>query len=125
VASVTGYIMQVSQLSARRRAFQASLDSERVHFVNLSAALARVKNSPASIFADLRNYARKIGGTAAMSEIAEVAAAARALERASISASMSHAENTDPAVWGALAALVGLLEALGDGDDSVKASAAD
>jgi hypothetical protein len=115
--------MQVSQFSAHRRAFQASLKSERVHCVNLSAALARVKNSPASIFADLRNYARKIGGTAAMSEIAEVAAAARALEQASISASMSHAENTDPAVWGALAALVGLFEALGN--ESAKASAAD
>lgn len=95
-----------------RLAFHARLQSERVHFVTLSAALARVEESPDWIFHDLRNRAHKIRGTAAMFEIAEVAAAARALELASISASTSHAENTDAAVWNALVALVRLMGAI-------------
>jgi chemotaxis protein histidine kinase CheA len=105
-----------------RRAFHAQLESERAHFVTLSGRLARVEDNPAAVFLDLRNHAHKIRGAAAMFEIADVAAAACALERASISASNTHAESTDPAVWAALVALVGLMGALEDCEHSAKAN---
>jgi hypothetical protein len=89
-----------------RLAFHARLQSDRVHFVTLSAALARAEESPGWIFQDLQFRAHKIRGGAAIFEIAEVAAAAYVLEQAAISASMSHADNSDAGVWSALVALV-------------------
>jgi HPt (histidine-containing phosphotransfer) domain-containing protein len=93
-----------------RTSFYARLKLERVHFVTLSAALARTEEDPAWIFGDLRDRAHKIRGSAAMFEIADVAVAACALELASISAMMSQANNGDAAVWTALVALVELLD---------------
>jgi HPt (histidine-containing phosphotransfer) domain-containing protein len=97
---------------ALRASFYARLKRESVHFVTLSAALARTEEDPAWIFGDLRDRAHKIRGSAAMFEIPDVAAAACALELASISATMTHANNGDAAVWTALVALVELLDTL-------------
>jgi hypothetical protein len=108
-----------------RRVFHAQLESERVHFVALSATLARVEDDPVDVFLDLRNRARNIRGAAAMFEIADVAAAARTLEHASMSASNAHADNTDPAVWSALVALVSLMGALDVSDHPAKANVSD
>lgn len=98
-----------------RASFHARLKLERVHFVTLSAALARAEEDPAWIFSDLRDRAHKIRGSAAIFEIADVAVAAGALELASISATMSNANNGDAAVWTALVALVEQLDTLDPG----------
>jgi hypothetical protein len=102
-------------LEELRLAFHARLLSDRVHFATLSAALARAEESPAWIFQDLQFRAHKIRGGAAIFEIAEVEAAARALEHAALSASMSSAKNTDAAVWTALVGLIRLIGKLGRG----------
>jgi HPt (histidine-containing phosphotransfer) domain-containing protein len=92
-----------------REVFQARLKGDRVHFVVLSAALARTDENPTRIFADLQYRAHRLRGSAAIFEVTEVAAAANALEQAAASASQAHADNTDPAVWSALVALVRLM----------------
>jgi len=95
-----------------RVTFHARLRSECVHLVTLSAALARAEERPDWIFQDLQFRAHKIRGGAAIFEMPEVAAAARALDEAANAASMSNADNTDPAVWTALVAMVRLMGAL-------------
>jgi HPt (histidine-containing phosphotransfer) domain-containing protein len=104
-------------LEELRLAFHARLQSDRVHFVTLSAALARAEESPGWIFRDLQFRAHKIRGGAAIFEIAEIAAAACALEQAAISASMADADNSDAGVWSALVALVQVMGTLDGSDD--------
>src|SRR5450432_1872973 len=109
-------VAPADDLEELRLGFYDRLKRDRVHFVTLSAALARADDDPSPIFLELRNRAHKIRGGAAIFEITEVAVAACSLELAAISATMSHANNTDPAVWSALVALVelmGTLETLG------------
>lgn len=105
-----------------RTAFRARLQSERVRFVTLSAALARAEDDPARIFHDLSARAHKIRGGAAALEIAEMASAACALELAATTASASRADNTDAAVWSALVALVRILGTLDAGDRALMAA---
>jgi hypothetical protein len=90
-------------------AFQARLESERVHFVTLSAALARADENPAWIFEDLQYRAHRLQGGAAIFDEAEVASAAGALEEAAVHAAKSRADNTDEKVWEALVRLVRLM----------------
>jgi Hpt domain len=92
-----------------RLAFQARLESERVHFVTLSAALARADENPAWIFEDLQFRAHRLQGGAAIFDESEVASAACALENAAVVAAKSRADNTDENVWAALVALVRLM----------------
>jgi HPt (histidine-containing phosphotransfer) domain-containing protein len=99
-------------LEELRVVFEGKLQSERAHFVALSAALARVEGSPGSVFSELRNRAHKMRGSAAVFEMAQVASVAGSLEIAAIAATVSHADNTDAAVWTALVALVRLLGTL-------------
>jgi HPt (histidine-containing phosphotransfer) domain-containing protein len=89
--------------------FAVRLQSERVHFVTLSAALARAEESPGGIFDDLTFRAHRLKGAAATFDFANLAAAAGALERASFAAANSRAAHTDPEVWEALVALVDML----------------
>ena len=89
--------------------FAERLKSERVHFVTLSAALARAEESPAGIFDELSFRAHRLQGAAATFEFANLATAAGALERASVAAGSSHAAHTDADVWAGLVALVHLL----------------
>jgi HPt (histidine-containing phosphotransfer) domain-containing protein len=96
-------------LEELRVVFEGKLQSERAHFVALSAALARVEGSPGPVFNELRNRAHKMRGSAAVFEMVQVASAAGSLEIAAIAATVSHADNTDAAVWTALVALVRLL----------------
>lgn len=91
------------------RAFQTMLQYERVHFVTLSAALARAEENPSRIFAHLVFRARKLRGGAISFEITEIAAAARSLEQAANRALISGADNADTSVWATLAALVSLM----------------
>jgi chemotaxis protein histidine kinase CheA len=92
-----------------RGAFQARLGSERVHFVTLSAALARAEENPGKIFEDLQYRAHRLQGGAAIFEESEVAQAAGDLERAAVQAAKSRARNTDEQVWAALESLVSLM----------------
>jgi HPt (histidine-containing phosphotransfer) domain-containing protein len=101
-----------------RLAFQARLESERVHFVTLSAALARADENPAWIFEDLQYRAHRLQGGAAIFDEAEVALAAEALEQAAVAAAQTRADNTDENVWSALVTLVRLM----GGHESARAS---
>jgi HPt (histidine-containing phosphotransfer) domain-containing protein len=92
-----------------RDAFQARLKGDRVHFVVLSAALARNVENPTRIFDDLQYRAHRLRGSASIFEVAEIASAANELEQAAASASVGQADNTDPAVWSALVTLVRLM----------------
>jgi HPt (histidine-containing phosphotransfer) domain-containing protein len=95
-----------------RQAFHARLESERVHFVSLSAALARAEENPAWIFEDLVYRAHRLQGGAAIFEESEVARAAGKLENAAVMAAQSRADNTNEEVWAALEALVKLMGSL-------------
>jgi HPt (histidine-containing phosphotransfer) domain-containing protein len=101
-----------------RMVFRGKLQSERAHFVALSAALARAEDGPGPVFNELRNRAHKMRGSAAVFEMPQVASAAGALEVAAIAATVSHADNTDAAVWTSLVALVRFLGTLDTGDSS-------
>ncbi len=89
-----------------RQAFHSRLESERVHFATLSAALARAEENPLWIFEDLVYRAHRLQGGAAIFEESEVAIAACRLENAAGVAAQSRAGNTDEDVWSALEALV-------------------
>lgn len=95
--------------------FSIRLQSERVHFVALSAALARAEECPGRIFDDLNFRAHRLKGAAATFDYADLAVAAGSLERASFAAANSHAEHSDVNVWAALVALVQMLGALETG----------
>jgi HPt (histidine-containing phosphotransfer) domain-containing protein len=100
-------------LAAIRTLFNARLKSERLHFVVLSAELARADNDDAArIFEDLKFRAHRLHGGAAIFEMAEMAAAADALEQAADAAKNTHADHTDAAVWAALGSLVGVIDSL-------------
>jgi HPt (histidine-containing phosphotransfer) domain-containing protein len=89
--------------------FTTRLQSERVHFVTLSAALARAEECPGGIFDDLNFRAHRLKGAAATFDFPQLAHAASALERASFAAATAHAAHTDADVWTALVALVDML----------------
>jgi HPt (histidine-containing phosphotransfer) domain-containing protein len=99
-ASTSGATAKLTEL------FTTRLQSERVHFVTLSAALARAEECPGQIFDDLNFRAHRLKGAAATFEFPELVLAAGALERASFAAATSHAAHTDADVWTALVALV-------------------
>lgn len=92
-----------------REAFHIRLRSDRVRLTTLAAALARGKEDPARVFENIRLCAHRVRGAAAIFEASEVGVAANALEQAAGSASIGHADNSDPAVWTALETLVDLL----------------
>jgi HPt (histidine-containing phosphotransfer) domain-containing protein len=106
-------------IESLRQAFHAKLESERVHFVTLSAALACADENPLWIFEDLEHRAHRLRGGAAIFEESEVAMAAGRLENAAMLAAQSRAENTDENVWSALEALVKLMGRI----ESVRAAA--
>jgi hypothetical protein len=92
--------------------FLARLLSERVHLATLGAELARADDSPREIFDDLCCSAHRLNGTANDLEAIDLATAAGALERAAAAAARAHSDNADPAVWGALLALISVLRPL-------------
>jgi HPt (histidine-containing phosphotransfer) domain-containing protein len=92
-----------------RNVFRERIESERVHLVSLSAALARAEDDAAWIFEDLQFRAHRLQGGASIFELPDLARAAHALEQAAVSASKSRADNTDEKVWEALVNLVQLM----------------
>ena len=113
----TAYVGAADKL---QELFVARLQSERVHFVTLSAALARAEECPGSIFDDLNFRAHRLKGAAATFGFAALADASGALERACFAAANSHAEHSDSNVW---EALVGIVKMLGTFDESPSATA--
>jgi HPt (histidine-containing phosphotransfer) domain-containing protein len=89
-----------------RQRLYLSLQTERMQLVSLSAALARAKEDATEVFQELVLRAHKLHAGAAILEIPEIAGAADSLEQAATRASKSHAINSDPSVWDALATLV-------------------
>ncbi len=108
-AAAAPAVSEEDSFESLRLAFHARLESERVHFVTLSAALARAEENPAWIFEDLVYRAHRLQGGAAIFEESAVALAASKLESAAVTAAQSRAENTDERVWAALQDLVKLM----------------
>jgi chemotaxis protein histidine kinase CheA len=108
-AAIRSAVGKEDSFESLRQAFHARLESERVHFVTLSAALARAEENPAWIFEDLVYRAHRLQGGAAIFEESEVARAAGKLESAAVIAAQSRADNTNEEVWAALEALVKLM----------------
>src|SRR5947209_16426260 len=79
--------------------FCARLQRERVHMVSLSAALAGTEDNPVHIFEALESRAHRLYADASAIEIAAVAEAADALERAALEALRLKSSHSDPAVW--------------------------
>jgi HPt (histidine-containing phosphotransfer) domain-containing protein len=92
-----------------RDAFYVRLRADRVRLTTLAAALARAEGDPACIFDNIRLFAHRVRGAAAIFEASEIGTAAHGLEQAAGSASMVHADNSDASVWTALEILVDLL----------------
>jgi HPt (histidine-containing phosphotransfer) domain-containing protein len=92
-----------------------SLQSEGMQLVRLSASLAQADEDATEVFQELVLRAHYLHASAAILEIAELAGPADSLEQAAIRASKSHATNSDPSVWAALAALVNQIGAIAPG----------
>ena len=88
-----------------RAAFNVRLGSDAVRLAVLAATLARADADPAVIFEDIRLFAHRVRGAAALFEAPDIASVADALEQAAISAANAHAENSDASIWSALEAL--------------------
>jgi HPt (histidine-containing phosphotransfer) domain-containing protein len=97
-----------------RDAFHARLRSDQVRLLVLAAALACADTDPAPVFEDIRVFAHRVRGAAAVFGVPDVGAVADALEQAAISATSAHAENSDPTVCTALEALAERLAAVND-----------
>lgn len=89
--------------------FLARLQSERLHLVSLSAALAGAEYDSAAVFEDLQFRARRLRGAANILEASEVAASAAALEGAASAAARARASHAHAPVWAALIDLIDLL----------------
>lgn len=93
------------QLEQVRSAFYSRLRSDRRRLITLCAALTRAGTEPEPHFEDIRMFAHRLRGAAAIFEAVEVGSAAHALEDAVVSALHVHAVGSDPRVWTALGAL--------------------
>src|SRR5579863_507228 len=95
-----------------RAAFHLRLRSDAVRLAVLAAALARADADPAIVFEDIRLFAHRVRGAAALFGAPDIASAADALEQAAFSAAAAHADNSDAFVWTALEALAQRLAAV-------------
>jgi HPt (histidine-containing phosphotransfer) domain-containing protein len=95
-----------------RAAFQVRLQSDAVRLAVLAAALARADADSASNFEDIRLFAHRVRGAAALFGAADIASVADALEQTAISAAHARAENSDTSIWTALEALAERLAAV-------------
>jgi HPt (histidine-containing phosphotransfer) domain-containing protein len=111
------------EMEGLRAMFNARLQSERLHFVVQSAQLARADKDPQRIFEDLKFRAHRLHGGAAIFEMAEIAAAADALEQAADAAQTTNADHTDATVWSTLGKLVELIDDLQRSDADAFAEA--
>ena len=108
-----------------RGRFYARLRADRVQLTSLSASLARVADDPGCIFEDLRLFAHRLRGAAAIFESSEVSNAACALELAASLAKFARAGKTDAATWMAIEKLVDLLASCSGRDPPFAVAASD
>lgn len=95
-----------------RAAFHARLRGDAVALTVFAAALACADANPAPIFEDIRLFAHRVRGAAALFDAPDLGVLAEALEQAAISAKNARAENSDASVWTALEALAERLAAV-------------
>jgi len=100
------------RLAKRHDNFLGKLRSARVRLTIIAARLSRGGDT-ARVLVDIRSLAQEVGAAAAASDAAEVAAAARALERAVDAVSVPHSRNSHVDVWAALETLRDLLGIVG------------
>jgi HPt (histidine-containing phosphotransfer) domain-containing protein len=85
-----------------RDLFFARLRMERVRLTELAAELVHAQGDPAYDFGEIRLFAHRLRGGAAIFETPEVGNAASALEQAAALASAAHARSSDASVRTAL-----------------------
>jgi HPt (histidine-containing phosphotransfer) domain-containing protein len=93
------------ELEHYRVALHDRLRRDRVRLTTLSATLARAEQDAACCFEEIRAFAHRLGGTAAVFEADEITAAAHTLEQAANRALSTKAGHFDPPVWTALETL--------------------
>jgi HPt (histidine-containing phosphotransfer) domain-containing protein len=106
-----------------RSAFEARLRKDQVLLTVLGAALARADADKAPIFEDIRLFAHRVRGAAALFGAPDIGVVAYALEQAAIAAASPHAQNSDAAICQALNALAERLAAV-DGQAAPRVPAA-
>jgi HPt (histidine-containing phosphotransfer) domain-containing protein len=94
-----------AELEHFRMALHDRLRRDRVRLTTLSATLARAEQDAASCFEEIRAFAHRLGGTAAVFDADEITAAAHTLEQAANRALSTNAGHFDPPVWTALETL--------------------
>jgi HPt (histidine-containing phosphotransfer) domain-containing protein len=92
--------------------FYARLRSDLICLMVLTAALACADANPGPIFEDIRVFAHRIRGAAALFGAPDIGIVADALEQAAICAANGGARNTDASVCAALEALTEQLVAV-------------
>ena len=100
-----------------REMYCQRLMGDRLHLLQLSAALARGDANREQVLDELRNRAHRLSGTAAVFELTGVAALARALELAVDGAAVGvrdvpRAGNSDTVICAALHALIRVIDGL-------------
>jgi HPt (histidine-containing phosphotransfer) domain-containing protein len=94
-----------------RDIFHARLRNDQVRLTTLSALLAREEGDARRTFDDIRQFAHRLCGAAAIFEAPEIVAAAEALETAARTAYATQSNHSDVEVWGALERLTQQLAA--------------
>jgi chemotaxis protein histidine kinase CheA len=89
-----------------RDLYFARLHIEQTRLTQLATALVCAEGHPADEFAEIKLFAHRLRGGAAIFEAPEVGMAADALERAAALASAEHALSSDPSVRMALDSLL-------------------
>jgi HPt (histidine-containing phosphotransfer) domain-containing protein len=84
-----------------RDIFQTRLRNDQVRLTTLSAVLAREEGDARRTFEDIRQFAHRLCGAAAIFESPEIVAAAEALETAARSAHDAQSNHSDVDVWAA------------------------
>ena len=107
-----------------RDLFFSRLRTERVRLTELAAALAHAEGNPVHTFEEIRLFAHRLRGGAAIFETPEVGTAANALEQAAAAASEAQADGCYASVRTALDDLLdrlaivnGLANPVGTGHD--------
>ena len=93
------------ELEHIRVALHDRLRRDRVRLTTLSATLARAEQDAACSFEEIRAFAHRLGGAAAVFDADEITAAAHTLEQAANRALSANAGHFDPPVWTALETL--------------------
>jgi HPt (histidine-containing phosphotransfer) domain-containing protein len=93
------------ELEHIRVALHDRLRRDRVRLTTLSATLARAEQDAACSFEEIRAFAHRLGGAAAVFDADEISAAAHTLEQAANRALSANAGHFDPPVWTALETL--------------------